>query len=139
MASPTFLTSAVFPEWGMKLREDTLDASFEPAAPVNPAGAGPAGPAAAVPLPAGWRRLATGLRGTRLYQVSSPLRTGLYWEAVMKLGGKLLHRRFAGELHARAWLSATREPRGSGIPFDLEEIHGPIRAAGVRAGSRKSL
>ena len=136
MASPTFLTSAALPELGLRLRDDSLDATFDQTAPVHAVVVKPVGPLGGTLLPAGWRRLATGLRGTRLYRVSLPGHAAIYWEAAMKLGGKLLHRRFAGELHARAWLSATTEPRETGIPLDLEEIHGPIRTAGVRGGSR---
>jgi hypothetical protein len=136
MASPTFLTSAAFPERGLRLREDSLDATFDRIAPVHARGTSPVASFGGTLLPAGWCRLATGLRGTRLYRVSLPGQAAIYWEAAMKLGGKLLHRRFAGELHARAWLSATTEPRETGIPFDLEEIHGPIRTAGIKGGSR---
>jgi hypothetical protein len=55
----------------------------------------------------------------------------------MTLDGKRLQRRFASELHARAWLAVTGEPRQSAVPHDLEEIHGSIRIARVVGGSRE--
>ena len=88
------------------------------------------------PLPVGWRRLATGLRGTWLYEVSPPGRSGVHWVAEMVLNGKLLSRRFAGELQARGWLTTVIEPRSSAVPFDLEELNGPFRTAWVAAGAR---
>lgn len=135
MASPTFITSAISPEDGFGQQEGPLGDAFAQSAPAHAGEAGPTG----APLPAGWRRLVTGLRGTRLYRVCPPGRATVYWEAAMKLDGKLLHRRFAGELHARAWLSVLTEPRSSAAPFDLEEIHGPFRTAGVRGESRLPL
>ena len=99
------------------------------------ADAGPVHPASP-PLPVGWRRLATGLRRTWLYEVSPPGRSGVHWVAEMMLNGKLLSRRFAGELQARGWLSIVNEPRSSAMPFDLEELNGPLRAAGVAALAR---
>lgn len=132
MASPTFITSAISPRDEFSQEEGSLDSAFVQG---EPAHAGEAGSADA-PLPAGWRRLVTGLRGTRLYRICRPGRSVVYWEAAMKLDGKLLHRRFAAEIHARAWLSVLVEPRSSGAPFDLEEIHGPYRTAGVRGETR---
>lgn len=88
------------------------------------------------PLPVGWRRLATDLRGTWLYEVSPPGRSGVHWVAEMKLNGKLLSRRFAGEFQARGWLTTVSEPRSSAIPFDLEEHNGPFRAAFVASVGR---
>ena len=99
------------------------------------ADAGPVHPASP-PLPVGWRRLATGLRRTWLYEVSPPGRSGVHWVAEMMLNGKLLSRRFAGELQARGWLTIVNEPRSSAMPFDLEELNGPLRAAGVAALAR---
>ena len=77
--------------------------------------------------------LDTGLRGARLYRVTQAGRGGVYWEAAVILNEVLVHRRFAGELHARAWLSLATELSPSAIPFDLEEIHGRFRAACVAA------
>lgn len=136
MSSPTFQSSAtVFQEKGMGVREETSDDAMFPSprghADEESVGGSPDGGR----LPLGWRRIATGIPDTRLYQVTLPGRPGVYWEAAMKIDGKLMHRRFAGELHARAWLSASVEPPHSGIPFDLEDIHGPLRTAGVRGGS----
>lgn len=113
-------------------REDHSQDPFTPLASTDESRATDAGPnhPASPPLPAGWRLLATGLRGTWLYYVSPPSRSGVYWVAEMKLNGKLLSRRFAGELQARGWLTTVREPRTSATPFDLEELNGPLRAAG---------
>ncbi|AOS43335.1 hypothetical protein Verru16b_00378 [Lacunisphaera limnophila] len=136
MASPLLTAPSEFFAGGYRLRQDTLDAAFIVSRPANGGEEAAGGSGVGGGLPAGWQRLSTGLRGTRLYRVALPGRMSVYWEAAMRLGGKLLHRRFAGELHARAWLSASTEPRESGIPFDLEEIHGPLRTAGVKAGAR---
>jgi hypothetical protein len=97
---------------------------------VSPEGANPGGP----PLPAGWRAIATGLRGTRLYHVTLPGGGGVYWETAVILNEELVHRRFASELHALAWLTLAVEPGPSANPFDLEELNGSYRAAGVAAG-----
>lgn len=85
----------------------------------------------APPLPEGWRSIPTGVRGTRLYHVTLPGGGGVYWETAVILNDELVHRRFASELHALAWLTLAVEPGRSAIPFDLEEFNGPYRAAGV--------
>ena len=117
--------------------EHSLD-SFTPMISVSDSRTADAGPVhpASPPLPVGWRRLATGLRGTWLYEVSLPGRSAVHWVAEMKLNGKLLSRRFAGELQARGWLTTVNEPRSSAIPFDLEEHNEPFRAAFVAALGR---
>jgi len=84
-------------------------------------------------LPAGWRKLATRLRGTRLYQITQPAGT-IYWEAIVKMHDGLVRRRFAAELHARVWLAAATDRTPSVTPFNLEEVHGRFRAACVAAG-----
>jgi hypothetical protein len=84
-----------------------------------------------LPLPAGWQRLATGLRGTWLYQINLSGGGAVHWVAEMMLNGKVLKRRFAAELHARAWLTIVCEPRSSTIPFDLEEFNEAFRAAAL--------
>lgn len=115
--------------------------SRDPYTPMNSTGesraadAGPVHPASP-PLPVGWRRLATGLRRTWLYEVSPPGRSGVHWVAEMELNGKLLSRRFAGELPARGWLTTVNEPRSSAMPFDQEELNGPYRTAWVAALGR---
>ena len=63
------------------------------------------------PLPEGWRRLSTGLRGSRLYCVTRPGGTMTYWEAEMSLDSGRVQRRFASELHARALLHLAAQPR----------------------------
>jgi len=84
----------------------------------------------------GWQSLDTGLRGTRLYRVTPAGGGGVHWAAAVILNGELVHRRFASELHARAWLSLATEQGPSAAPFDLEEIRGRFRAA--CAAARKS-
>ncbi len=76
------------------------------------------------------------MRGTRLYRVTRPGGGGVYWVGTVMHRGELVQRRFAGELHARAWLTLATERRPSAIPFDLEELNGPFRAACVAAGDR---
>jgi hypothetical protein len=81
------------------------------------------------PVPKDWRPLSTGLRGARLCHVTLPGGSGFCWEAEMTLNGKLLHRHFGSELHARAWLSATTESGSTPSFVDLEEVNGPLRAS----------
>ncbi len=76
------------------------------------------------------------MRGTRLYRVTHPGGGGVYWEATVTLHERLVHRRFASELHARAWLTIATERRPSATPFDLEELNGPFRAACVVAAGQ---
>ena len=107
--------------------------------PANPPPDPQAGPGSSTPAD-GWQSLDTGLRGTRLYRVTRAGGGGVYWEAAVILNEELVHRRFASELHARAWLSLATELSPSAIPFDLEEIHGRFRAECVatrRPASRR--
>ena len=107
-----------------------------PASPLAPPpvpGPAPGAHPGRPPLPAGWRALATGRRGTRLFHVTPQAGGGAYWEAEVTLHDVLVRRRFASELHGRAWLSLATELRPSAVPFDLEERNGPFRAAGVIA------
>jgi hypothetical protein len=83
-------------------------------------------------LPAGWRQLATRLRGTRLYQITRAT-GGVYWEAGVKLHDEFVRRRFAAELHARAWLALATDHTPTATPFNLEELHGHFRLAGIAA------
>src|SRR2546426_176771 len=88
---------------------------------------GPKSPA----LPEGWKRVATGMRGTRLFRVTPRSGGKVFWEAEVTLNEKTLRRRFSSELHARAWLTVGSEPRQAVNPFDREEIHGRFRTACV--------
>jgi hypothetical protein len=90
---------------------------------------GPAGSGSRSPLPAGWRRLPTGLRGSRLYHVARPDGTAEYWEGEMPLDHGRVCRRFASELQARAWLHLASSPRFTLGVDDLEEVHESLRAA----------
>jgi hypothetical protein len=95
--------------------------------------------AATLAPPAGSGRfeLATRSPDTRLYQVVQP--TGaVYWEAVVTLRDEPVRRRFAAELHARAWIVAATDRPPATTTFNLEELHGSIRAAGVAAGGPRS-
>jgi len=114
-------------------REDTSKDPFTPMAEAGAARLSDDGHGCPNPpvLPEGWRRLATGLRGTRLFRVTPPGRGGVYWEAEMTLERAVVHRRFAAEIHARAWLGLRNEPRLTANPYDREEIHGRFRAACV--------
>lgn len=88
------------------------------------------------PLPEGWRRLPTGLRGSRLYQVTRPDGAAPYWEGEMPLTHGPVRRRFASELQARAWLHLAAESRFTLDSIDLEEVNGSFRAAVGLAGDR---
>ena len=84
-------------------------------------------------LPAGWRRLASGMRDVRLYLVK-PRFGGVYWVTEMELNGQPLRRRFATELHARAWITLAKDPHPTELPLDLEELRESIRATGYGRG-----
>lgn len=72
-------------------------------------------------LPAGWRELRTGVRGARLYRVTSLDGSEIHWQAEMALNGTVQRRRCASELHARWWLAALHEPRDTPNIFEWEE------------------
>ncbi len=111
---------------------------FPKPSPVTPPPAAPPGSGAnpgRSTLSECWRSLPTGLRGTRLYRVTLPGGGGVYWAAA-PLHGQSAQRRFASELHARAWLTLATAQHPSAVPFDLEELNGPFRAARVAATDR---
>ena len=80
-------------------------------------------------LPVGWRRLATGLRGVRLYAIAPPLGGAAYWFVEVMRDGAQLNRRFASEIHARAWLIELLAPDRKTQSFDWEELNNPFRMA----------
>ena len=82
-------------------------------------------------LPEGWLRLPTGLRGARLYRVRLPFDFGFYWEAGVMLNGRVVHRSFVSERHARAWLSMVIEPPSAPGTLNLEGLNGSLRTAGM--------
>lgn len=82
-------------------------------------------------LPDGWQRLPTGMRGVRLYRVQLPFGLGTYWEAGVMLNGQVVLRRFISERHARSWLSMVIEPHSAPGTTNLEDLNGPLRAAGM--------
>jgi len=84
-------------------------------------------------LAEGWRRLSTGLRGTRLYRVVPPKGGDAHWQAEMTLNGEVQHRRFASELHARWWLAVLNESLFTPSMLDWEELNAPARAGFARS------
>ena len=80
-------------------------------------------------LPAGWRRLTTGLRGVRLYAVAPSLGSGAYWFAEVIRDGAQMSRRFASEIHARAWVLELVAPDRTASSLDWEELNHPLRAS----------
>jgi hypothetical protein len=77
-------------------------------------------------LPEGWRKLSTGLRGAWLYVVTLH-NGGAYWLVEVMHDGAELRRRFASELHARAWLKDLIGPATTPASFDWEEMNAPLR------------
>jgi hypothetical protein len=70
----------------------------------------------------------SGVRGARLFRVGRPEGGGPYWETEMTIGDKSVRRRFASELHARAWLAAADNAAPEPATFDLEELNGRFRS-----------
>lgn len=81
-----------------------------------------------------WRRLATGLRGVRLFQVTLPAAGQVFWEAECTLNGAGVSRRFASELHARAWLSVATQSRMSFSSVEKQELHRPCSTSCFASG-----
>lgn len=86
------------------------------------------------PLVERWRRLATGLRGVRLFQITAAAGNKLFWQAECMLQGGWVCRRFASELHARAWLSVANQPRASVSSVEREELSRPFSGSCFAAG-----
>jgi alpha-amylase/alpha-mannosidase (GH57 family) len=81
-----------------------------------------------------WRRLATGLRGVRLFKVTLPEAGTVFWEAECTLNGTGVCRRFASELHARAWLSVATQSRMSLSSVEKQELHRPCSTSCFASG-----
>jgi hypothetical protein len=81
-----------------------------------------------------WRRLATGLRGARLFRVTLPSAGQVFWEAECKLNGAGVSRRFASELHARAWLSVATQPRMTLSTVEKQELNRPCSSSCFASG-----
>jgi len=81
-----------------------------------------------------WRRLSTGLRGVRLFQVTLPAAGQVFWEAECTLNGAGVSRRFASELHARAWLSVATQSRMALSSVEKQELHRPCSTSCFAAG-----
>jgi hypothetical protein len=80
-----------------------------------------------------WRRLATGLRGVRLFHVTVAV-GGVFWEAECRLNGKWVCRRFASELHARAWLSVATQSSVSLSSVEQKEVERPCSSSCFATG-----
>jgi alpha-amylase/alpha-mannosidase (GH57 family) len=81
-----------------------------------------------------WRRLATGLRGVRLFKVTLPRAGRIFWEAECTLNGADVSRRFASELHARAWLSVATQSRISVSSVERQELDRPCSTSCFASG-----
>ena len=81
-----------------------------------------------------WRRLATGLRGVRLFKVTLPSAGRVFWEAECTLNGADVCRRFASELHARAWLSVATQSRMTLSSVEKQELDRPCSTSCFSSG-----
>lgn len=86
------------------------------------------------PLLERWRRLATGLRGVRLFRVTVLAGNKLFWQAECMLQGGWVCRRFASELHARAWLSVANQPHSSLSSVEQKELSRPFSSSCFASG-----
>lgn len=75
-----------------------------------------------------WRRLATGLRGVRLFRIAA-MGDHFVWQAECKLGGEWVVHRFASELHARAWLSVVSQSRMRLSSVEKQEVNRPCSSS----------
>jgi hypothetical protein len=69
----------------------------------------------------------SGVRGAQLFRVTRPEGLGCYWETEMTLGSNSINRRFASELHARAWLASSDYLPSESSSLDIEELNGRFR------------
>jgi hypothetical protein len=69
----------------------------------------------------------SGVRGAQLFRVTRPEDLSCYWETEMTLGSNSINRRFASELHARAWLASSDYLVPEPSSLDLEELNGRFR------------
>ncbi|MEO6996248.1 MAG: hypothetical protein ABI273_21775 [Lacunisphaera sp.] len=88
----------------------------------------------AQPLLERWRRLATGLRGVRLFRVTLPSVGQVFWEAECTLSGAGVSRRFASELHARAWLSVANQSHMAMSSVEKQELDRPCSSSCFASG-----
>lgn len=75
-----------------------------------------------------WRRLATGLRGVRLFRIAAN-GDNFVWQAECKLGAEWVVHRFASELHARAWLSVVSQSRMKLSSIEKLEVNRPCSSS----------
>lgn len=121
----------------MKKQRATKGAAVAPAptkAIVRAHGHRQASVLSSVPLLERWRRLATGLRGVRLFRVTLPSVGQVFWEAECTLNGAGVSRRFASELHARAWLSVATQSRMMLSSVEKQELNRPCSTSCFASG-----
>ena len=88
----------------------------------------PPGEGSCTSYPGARQPIESGVRDARLFRVARADGLGFYWETEMTLGAKSANRRFASELHARAWLASSGHPFPEPCSFDLEELNGRFRS-----------
>ena len=81
-----------------------------------------------------WRRLATGLRGVRLFRVTLAVGGKVFWAVECTLSGVSVCRRFASELHARAWLSMAIQSRAVMSSVERQELDRPCSTSCFTTG-----
>ena len=81
-----------------------------------------------------WRRLATGLRGVRLFRITVVTDGKIFWEAGCKLNRDWVSRRFASELHARAWLSVAAQSHVALSSVEVQELKRPCSTSCFASG-----
>ena len=81
-----------------------------------------------------WRRLATGLRGVRLFRVTLAVGGKVFWAVECTLNGGWVCRRFASELHARAWLSVATQTRVVMSSVERQELDRPCSTSCFSTG-----
>lgn len=81
-----------------------------------------------------WRRLATGLRGVRLFRVTLAVGGKVFWAVECTLNGVRVCRRFASELHARAWLSVATQTDAAMSSVERQELDRPCSTSCFSTG-----
>jgi len=80
-------------------------------------------------LPEGWQELSTALPGSKLYRIAPRAGADAEWQAEMTVNRRVLRRRCATELRARAWLAIWDKPTFALRELDTEELNGSLRAS----------
>ncbi len=81
-----------------------------------------------------WRRIASGFRGVRLFHVTLVASGKYFWETECVLNGRLVCRRFASELHARAWLSVATQSLVALSSVERQELDRPCSSSCFASG-----